>query len=213
MIIRTNGAGMPEWNDEVRNFRLRLPRHERRHPWLALLLDCYAIIDFSVAEAIRNSAKKVACRNGCSACCHQPIPISVLEALGTRFHVQEFLTPEQHSQIQENSKRGDSLCKFNNPNDNSCIVYSLRPIACRRYIVLSKPCELHENPVITRQNDVLIPSREYLYRSITVTLPFYKSQKIQPKKHEHVFDFYKRHNTTLLSAYTSIISRKVPANG
>jgi hypothetical protein len=191
-------------NNKVKTFRLQMPRHERHRPWLSLLLDCYSIIDFSVEESIIQSEKNVACHKGCSECCHQIIPLSTIESAGIKFYVQTILTEKSRLSIIKKFNEHRQICLFN--VNNCCIVYPLRPIACRRYIVTSQCCLYNEDPTITRQNDVLKPSREYLYRAIETTLPFYQSQNICIQNNEHIFEFYKRNNVKLSSIYNAILN-------
>ena len=182
-----------------------MPQYESRHQWLSLLLDCYALIDYSVDTSIARSKKKIACHKGCSACCYQTILLSTLEAVGIRFYVQAILTEESRTVLFNKYSEHKQVCLFN--IDGSCIVYPLRPVSCRRYIVTSQCCKINEDPTITRPNDVLEPSREYLFTSIERTLPFYKSQNVCLSKDEHIFDFYKRQNVTLSAIYENILSK------
>ncbi|MDR2892185.1 MAG: YkgJ family cysteine cluster protein [Deltaproteobacteria bacterium] len=193
-------------SNDINAFRLRLPRDERKHSWLPLLLDCYALIDFSVAQAIEQaekSEKKLACHKGCAACCSQVIPLSTLECLGIKFYVQNILDPQHQAALHEKLNGPLATCLFNFAG--CCAVYPLRPIACRRYLVCSRPCAKGEVPAVTRPADSLEPSREYLQQAIELTLPFYKEQNIPFKDNERGFEFYKRQNVQLSSAYANII--------
>ena len=195
---------MATLSDDVKSFRLQMSRYERSNMWLSLLLDCYAMIDFSVSKSIEQSEKKVACYKGCSVCCYQVIPLSTIECMGIKFYVQNILNQRFRSFLIKKFNEHKSICLFN--IDDCCIVYSLRPIACRRYIVCSKPCEINEDPIVTRSSDVLESSREHLYCAIEMTLAFYKHQNIHLQDGEHIFDFYKRQNVKLSSVYESIIN-------
>ena len=191
-------------NDPIEQFRFRIPEHERRHPWLSLLLDCYARIDYSVQQAISESNKKLACHKGCnSLCCCHTIPLSTFEVLGITFYTKTILDKKIHELLINKITKKNKMCLFN--VDNCCTIYPLRSIACRRYIIASQCCTANEDPLATRRNDVLEPSREYLYRAIEVTLPFYLSQNIHPHAGEHIFNFYKRQNVVLSSVYDKIL--------
>lgn len=203
-IFKSEYISMNTLDDDIKPFRLKLPHYERNHTWLSLLLDCYSIIDFSVEYCISKSEKKVSCHKGCSICCHQTIPLSTLESMGIKFYVQEILSEADRLLIVNNFNKDKSICLFN--IDNCCIVYKMRPISCRRYIITSKCCHFDEDPTTTRPNDILEPSREYLYRAISLTLPFYKSQSIYLRDNENIFDFYKRQNIILSSIYKNILN-------
>jgi hypothetical protein len=191
-------------NNNIKQFRFQMPDHERRHMWLSLLLDCYAIIDYSVHESISQSDKKVVCHKGCSVCCYQTIPLSTIESIGIKFYVQTIPTEESRLLLDKKINKYNKICLFN--AKDSCLIYPLRPIACRRYIITSQCCSLNEDPTITRANDVLEPSREYLHQAIKITLPFYESQNIHLLENEHIFDFYKRQNVKLSSIYDKILN-------
>ena len=195
-------------SDAIMPFRVRLPRYEHRQSWLPLLLDCYAVIDFSVAEKIKRSEKTVACRKGCSTCCEQIIPLSTLECLGLKFYVQNLLPQKYRGLLLKKFQTRQSMCLFNMAG--SCIVYPFRPIACRRYIVCSQACRINEDPMTTRPEDVLLPEREFLYKAIAITLPFYAAQNLYPQENEPVFDFYKRQTVKLAEIYAEIIPQ-IPA--
>jgi hypothetical protein len=181
-----------------------MSHYERCHTWLSLLLDCYAIIDYSVHKSISQSDKKIVCHKGCSVCCYQTIPLSIIESIGIKFYVQTILTEESRLLLVKKFDEYNKICLF--IVDDSCIIYPLRPISCRRYIVTSQCCSLNEDPTTTRPNDVLEPSREFLYQSIKITLPFYESQNIHLLENEHIFDFYKRQNVKLSSIYDKILN-------
>jgi hypothetical protein len=181
-----------------------MPRYEQNYQWLHLLLDCYAVIDLSVAESIAQSKKKPACYKGCSVCCRQKIPLSVIESVGIKFYVDNILTKHKYLQIVKNFDQHNQLCLFN--IDNCCIVYPMRPIACRRYIVTSQCCSFDEDPLLSRPGDVLEPSRDYLYQAVKLTLPFYNSQGIPFESNEHIFSFYKKQNVVLSSIYSKILN-------
>jgi hypothetical protein len=186
-------------SDDINPFRLEMPRYEHIHPWLSLLLDCYAVIDYSVDKQIFQSEKIIACHKGCSYCCYQTIPLSTIESLGIKFYISTILSEKFRQLLINKFNKKQNICLFN--VDNCCIVYQLRPIACRRYIITSQCCQLNEDPTITRQDDVLYPSREYLYNAIEKIIPFYHFQNIHFLDNEHIFDFYKRQNVKLSSIY------------
>lgn len=191
-------------DEQYQQFRLKMSGYERRHAWLSLLLDCYSIIDYSVNKSISESENKIACHKGCSVCCCQTIPLSTIEAVGVKFYIQTILNEKSRLVLARKLNENNKMCLFN--IDGCCVAYPLRPIACRRYIMTSQCCSQNEDPVITRENDILEPSREYLYRAIEATLPFYNSQGICPSENEHIFDFYRKQNVKLSSIYDKILN-------
>lgn len=201
--------------EEIKPYRVQMKEHEQATPWLSLLFDCYAIIDLSVAKAIKKSGKTPACHEGCTPCCHHIIPLSTLECLGLKWYVQTILDKETQALLRkkmqnrtngqeaENLLKHGNLCLFN--VNGSCVVYPVRPIACRRYLVAAKACELGEDVLTARPQDMINPVREYFYAAISRTLPFYEALKVPYQRNESPFDFYKRQNVILSEVYAKIV--------
>lgn len=117
--------------------------------------------------------RTVQCGSGCSACCHQLIPVSEYEAAHLA-SVTRAMPPAQRSRIVTRFTK--AIAKLDSTNllsqltdtfaheahdwrkvlklkkeywklaipcpfleDNSCSIYTHRPIACRQYLVTSKP--------------------------------------------------------------------------
>jgi len=66
---------------------------------------------------------------------------------------------------------GGGSCRF--MLGDSCAVYPVRPVACRRYLVLGQACAPGEDPTVTRPEQVLRPSRETMNAAYAATLPYY----------------------------------------
>ncbi|MDO5484513.1 MAG: YkgJ family cysteine cluster protein [Desulfovibrionaceae bacterium] len=187
-------------------FRLNMPRHERQHRWLPLLLDCYAVIDASVQQALDSTDKALACHVGCTACCRHTIPLSTLEALGLKFAVENLLDAHSRTSLSATAPHSGGLCCFN--HEGACTVYALRPIACRRYLVTGQPCERGEAPLDTRPDAVLQPSRRMLRQAVALTLPFYAAIGLTPQAGEDVLAFYLRQNVPLTAVWSDITGRE-----
>lgn len=126
-----------------------------------------------------------------------------------KWYVQTKLTKENQAVLREklqkrkNGQYNDTLCLFN--SKGSCMVYPVRPIACRRYLVSAKACEIGEDISMTRPNDIIKPAREYLYAAVSRTLPFYTAINIPRQQQEDIFSFYKRQNVILAEIYDKIV--------
>ena len=162
------------------SFRVASPRAEHRYPWLRLLLDLYAVIDKSVADAVAASGRSPGCGRGCHGCCHQPIPVTPLEAAGLHWYTHEEMpgkilallqTRAASSHDASENASPDPTCRF--LVSGSCSVYAVRPVACRRYIVLGRRCGDREDAFRTRPGDMLHPSRLALNAGYAHTLPYY----------------------------------------
>ena len=171
-------------------FRIGLPRLERRYPWLSLILDCYAVIDASVEAAINLAPGKPACKEGCASCCCQPIPLTPLEAAGMKLYVRnEMPAATQGILVTRLASKdpADTRCPF--LLAGSCAIYQLRPVACRRYMVLGQPCLEDEDATATRPGDILRPSRAALRFAMALTLPYYAALGEKIPEPEQAFAF------------------------
>jgi len=175
-------------------FRVDMPGAERRHPWLSYLFDCYALVDASVAEALEEAAREggqPGCAKGCGNCCHQVIPVTPLEAAGLRWYVQEEMTEKTRAALMQRPEKigpgGGRRCRF--LLGGSCAVYPVRPVACRRYLVLGETCAPGEDPTVTRPEQVLKPSREKMNAAYAATLPYYTALGEQTPLPEEAFAF------------------------
>ncbi len=163
--------------------RLRFPSEEERLPWLAPLLDAYAIIDTGVAIAVRNEEKRrktrLACGKGCGGCCmHQrDIPLYPHELVGIYWYASERLSPDERRNMRERlvAHRRGAPCPF--LIEGSCSIHPLRPVGCRQFNVFAAPCDPGEDPYHTRREDVLVPIQNYTDRSFAAVLPFYRLEK------------------------------------
>jgi Fe-S-cluster containining protein len=193
--------------------RRRFPRLERRHPWLPLLLDCLALVDAGVAAAISLAGKLPACGSGCGACCHQPIPVTPLEAAGLQLCARDLAPPAILKQLigqpERSDAKGNQACRF--LLRGSCAVYPLRPVACRRYIVFGARCAEGEDPVRARPQDVLWPSREELRQALALTLPYYAALGAEVPDAEQAFAFCAKKTVDLASISRSLLDNAAPA--
>lgn len=146
---------------ELLRVELAKPRpsysQEQFNSWLSTLLDIYQLIDswVTVDTGIRGIEKKIVCRKGCGYCCKLlTVPINHLEFRGLCWYVSEILQGEERHRVKCRflSHDEESECPF--LIDNSCIVHPLRPIACRQFFVLNRPCSKGENPWLTRRGDI-----------------------------------------------------------
>ncbi|HHV65345.1 MAG TPA: YkgJ family cysteine cluster protein [Peptococcaceae bacterium] len=126
-------------------------------PWLSRLLDIYQLLDawVEVETHLKGIKNKIACFKGCGSCCRLlPVPINHLEYLGLSWYVTEMLVCEDRyavkSRLQNLSE--DSPCPF--LIDNACLVYPLRPLACRQFFILNNPCLEGQNPWFKRREDI-----------------------------------------------------------
>lgn len=164
------------------NSRHRDPALERALPGAALLLEAQALVDTSVAEAVaaaRDAGRRLACGPGCDTCCRQPIPVTPLEFLLLRAHVRFRLEGATRARLEAQQKAQTTMCPepLRRPCpfllDGACAAYAVRPLACRRYLVLDRPCAPGEVCTESRPGDMLVPARQALTRALALTFPWY----------------------------------------
>jgi len=171
---------MPEHTecDYRKPARLQFQEDESTYPWLAVLLDAYAVIDEGVSEAIRREEKqgrKLACCKNCSSCCttHQDIPVYPLELMGMSWYVIEKLHGPLRERLKVQLQQIENLqgCPF--LIDGACSIHPLRPIACRQFNVFGTPCAVGEDAFHTRRADVMTPIKRFADDAFDTMLPFY----------------------------------------
>lgn len=165
------------------SFRCRFPEDEGRLDWLPMLLDAYAVIDRGIFLALqrekRKTGRRPVCKAGCGGCCgtHSDIPIYPLEMVGIYWYVLEKMEPGLRSGLMTRlagrsaPAAGPAPCPF--LSEDRCTVYPVRPVACRQFIVFSRPCGDGEDPFHTRRGDVLTPLQDFADRAFYLMLPFY----------------------------------------
>jgi len=172
---------MPVFEERLKKGLARLPRpqesDEARSPWLTILLDAYYILTIGTAlaqtdEEIRRGIP-LACGAGCASCCLRPeVPISKLELLGIWWYVTEKLTAKDRASLIERllHRHESYACPF--LAEAQCVIYPLRPLACRFLHVFGAPCKTDEIPVDTRPRDIWIP-QEAVSPAVLTMLPFF----------------------------------------
>lgn len=161
------------------SFRVRFPDEEARNTWLPMLLDAYEVIDRGIFLALqrekRKNQRRPVCSAGCGSCCstHADIPLYPLEMTGIYWYILEKTDPAFRQALIEKleGSSGQSPCPF--LSEKKCMIYPVRPMACRQFIVFNRPCSDGEDPYHTRRNDVLTPLQDFVDRAFYSMLPFY----------------------------------------
>lgn len=109
----------------------------------------YGRIDSAISSAEAHSHQQVACKAGCSYCCHLKIEAFANEVLLIRQHVLTHFTPELTrlvmQQAQQNvqlAKKMDRVTRLHTNmkcaflQDNQCSIYPVRPTNCRTHHAL-----------------------------------------------------------------------------
>lgn len=115
------------------------------------------VIDEAMSEAAARARERLACRPGCTECCHGPFPINGLDARRLRIGLS-LLPPEQAAAIVERAERllpvlrpgfpadldsedADEYfsrhaglpCPVLDPETGRCDLYEHRPLSCRTF--------------------------------------------------------------------------------
>lgn len=188
-------------------YRVAMPRAERLTPWLRHLFDLYAVVDMSVAKALEASAldvpgRKAGCFRGCSWCCHHVIPVTPLEVAGLTWFTREEMRPGVRKNLR-NRKGAGTLCRF--CLGGVCAAYAVRPVACRRFMVLGVPCAENEDATAARPEDMLRPDRELLEAAFALTLPYYQALGESPAPGQSAFAFMAERTAALAAVSGRIL--------
>lgn len=101
------------------------------------------IVDATMAQAIRKSGSWLACRPGCTPCCHGPFTITELDARRLRSGLADLAwsDPSRAAQVQarvvhalgQTEPDHDDPCPVLNPIHGTCDLYPARPLICRTF--------------------------------------------------------------------------------
>lgn len=112
------------------------PEHACEADWLQLTRDAIAYAERSHAASARTAGDvqdPIACRAGCSWCCHLPVMTSPPEVRLAWAHARRTLPPGTLEAIAREARELDVSvprpCPF--LVDDRCSVYAARPLACR----------------------------------------------------------------------------------
>jgi len=116
----------------------------KHHNDASLAYTVMGMVDQAMKERV--DWNMVRCKKGCAFCCHINIDMTLAEAevivqycKDNDIAINEKLLEIQKSlTIQQRNAHKDNRCAFLSP-DNTCSIYEVRPLACRKYIVASKP--------------------------------------------------------------------------
>ncbi len=144
-------------------------------------------------QAMQGDTLRPACESGCSACCHQEVSVTPIEAEALWCHLQanwsdhdvSRLLQSAMAQAQAQAHRSDlawsekPACVFLGA-DRLCAVYEIRPAACRKCHSLSRDaCEARSENI--PQNLKLLMDAEALIGGVRLTMDERgETQRVQP---------------------------------
>ena len=163
--------------------RLRFEEHERRYDWLTILLKAYYQNDLGtyneMLKFFKKNKRKIACYKGCYNCCLNPVaPITEIELMGISWYVSEIITDSatrDNLKVQMQNHKENLSCPF--LVNRECSIYPLRPIACREFHIIGKPCATGEDPIKSRPEDIWTPSRNVARKAAMELLRFFGFSK------------------------------------
>jgi Fe-S-cluster containining protein len=178
--------------------RLKFDEYEKKYKWLPLLLRAYYRNDLGTYDEMhkfhKKSKRKIACTQGCYNCCLNPIvPITQIEFMGISWYASEIINDVDIRNIlkQQLQEHKDKLsCPF--LVNHECSIYPIRPIACREFHVIGKPCSKDENLVETRPGDIWSPSRKVARKTAMELLRFYGFETEKERLDAYEYGFIHR---------------------
>lgn len=110
----------------------------------SLLFHLYTMVDQAMKEKVE--WHMISCKKGCSYCCNIEVYMTLAEAEIIVNYCREnnisidteVLKVQEPLDRSERGKHPNSRCVFLK-EDNTCGIYEVRPMACRKYIVVSNP--------------------------------------------------------------------------
>ena len=117
---------------------------------VSLMTVTYKAVD-GLIDSFRNRCQleglEIDCREGCAWCCHQAVLVSIQEVLLISRYLSEEMADEQQQVAYRNAREKEAVtgamsareflhylhpCPF--LKDQSCLIYPVRPMACRCYL-------------------------------------------------------------------------------
>ena len=129
------------------------------------IIGFYELMDENSDTMDQETKNRISCRKGCAHCCHLFVSVSMREAVVIKGHCDDndILIDKEYLKKQSNYKQKDyslqenSACVFLN-DSNECKIYNVRPLACRKYFVISDPdlCDAKKYPsgIVAKVSDI-----------------------------------------------------------
>jgi hypothetical protein len=121
---------------------------------IRLMSAAYEAVDgliISFRNRCQREGLKIDCQQGCAWCCHQAVLVSNQEVLLINRYLSEEMADEQQQVVYRNARNKEAVtgamsvweflktlhpCPF--LMDHSCLIYPVRPMACRCYLSSDK---------------------------------------------------------------------------
>lgn len=136
-------------------------------------------IQLVVDTAGLNPSRPISCKAGCSACCHQKVDLGAFEGELIEKYLHENPVPIDRERLRKQTEalKGeagsfeklpfeDRRCVFLSA-DQTCSIYSVRPLMCRRHFVQSDPAICRSEEFFRLEMDVNPDTDAYLSAYVT----------------------------------------------
>ena len=131
-------------SEEIEIKRKEKWTEEKKVPWLGAYLDALWLLNEAIREDIARHEKefgeKLACRRGCTLCCHSKVNVSQIEKPAIALYLESHMPQNLAAAVLKNLEGIKMLegCPF--LVKGSCAVYPVRPICCRLLNVIGQTC-------------------------------------------------------------------------
>lgn len=177
VLIKTSGQSeaIHVFDEKLISYEKQLKSMDPDYAHAVALSKIQRVVD----AAGLNPARPISCKAGCSACCHQKVDLGAFEAELIEKYLQDkpLALDKERLRKQTEALKGeagtyerlsfeDRRCVFLSA-EQTCSIYSVRPLMCRRHFVQSDPAICRSEDFSRLEMDVNPDTDAYLSAYVT----------------------------------------------